>query len=87
MSSRRNFIQQSAALAGGLLASATLDPLAHAANHIPSLDYSVIPEIVQEDFRYEKVNGFRVTPNVYPWFEDLDELVAGIKELILKQLP
>lgn len=78
MSSRRNFIQQSAALAGGLLAFATLDPLAHAANHIPSLDYSAIPEIVQEDFRYEKVN---------PCFEDLDELVAGIKELILKHLP
>ena len=83
MSSRRNFIQQSAALAGGVLAYSPLNPLAHAANHIPSLDYSVIPE----DFRYEKVNGIRVTPNVYPWFEDLDELVAGIKELILKQLP
>ena len=30
---------------------------------------------------YEKVNGVRVTPHVYTSFEDLDDLVAGIKEL------
>lgn len=32
---------------------------------------------------YEKVNGIRVTPNVYTSLNDLDELVAGIKELLL----
>ncbi|MBM3917769.1 MAG: aminotransferase class V-fold PLP-dependent enzyme [Sphingomonadales bacterium] len=32
---------------------------------------------------YEKVNGVRVTPNVYTSLNDLDELVAGIKELLL----
>jgi len=31
---------------------------------------------------YEKVNGVRVTPNVYTSLDDLDELVAGIKELL-----
>jgi selenocysteine lyase/cysteine desulfurase len=31
---------------------------------------------------YEKVNGVRVTPNVYTSFADLDELVAGIKDLL-----
>lgn len=33
---------------------------------------------------YENVNGIRVTPNVYTSLEDLDELVAGIKELVIK---
>ena len=33
---------------------------------------------------YEKVNGIRVTPNVYTSFNDLDELVAGIKEILIK---
>jgi len=50
MSSRRKFIQQSAALAGGVLASGVLDPWAHAANHIPSLDYSAIPDLEEDDF-------------------------------------
>ena len=81
MSSRRNFIQQSAALAGGLLAFATLDPLAHAANHIPSLDYSVIPDMVQEDFRYEKVNGIRVTPMGTPGLRTLTNWSQESKSL------
>ena len=31
---------------------------------------------------YEKINGVRITPNVYTSFYELDELVAGIKEII-----
>ena len=50
MSTRRKFIQQSAALAGGFITAATLDPWAHAAENIPSLDYSKLPLLNDDDF-------------------------------------
>ena len=36
---------------------------------------------------YEKINGVRVTPNVYTSFNDLDQLVEGIKEIIANKKP
>ena len=50
MSSRRKFIQQTAVLAGGLITAASLDPWAHAAEKIPSLDYSKLPLLNDDDF-------------------------------------
>jgi selenocysteine lyase/cysteine desulfurase len=50
MSSRRKFIQQTAALAGGVFVSTTLDPWVHAAENIPSLDYSSLHTLNEEDF-------------------------------------
>ena len=50
MSSRRTFIQQSAVLAGAMITGANLDPWIHAANHIPSLDYSKINALSEDDF-------------------------------------
>ena len=50
MSSRRKFIQQSTLLAGGLITAVAVDPWAHAAENIPSLDYSKLPLLNDDDF-------------------------------------
>ena len=50
MSSRRKFIQQSTLLAGGLITAVAVDPWAHAAENIPSLDYSKVPLLNDDDF-------------------------------------
>lgn len=50
MSSRRKFIQQTAALAGGVIAASALDPWVHAASHIPSLNYEFVPGMDEDDF-------------------------------------
>ena len=50
MSSRRKFIQQSTLLAGGLITAVAVDPWAHAAENIPSLDYSELPLLNDDDF-------------------------------------
>lgn len=50
MSSRRKFIQQTAVLAGGFITATSLDPWAHAAENIPSLDYSKLPLLNDDDF-------------------------------------
>ena len=50
MSSRRKFIQQYTLLAGGLITAVAVDPWAHAAENIPSLDYSKLPLLNDDDF-------------------------------------
>ena len=50
MSDRRSFLHQSAALIGGVFAASAIDPWVHAASHIPSLDYSGIDDMEEDDF-------------------------------------
>lgn len=50
MSTRRKFIQQSAVLAGSLITAATIDPWVKAAEFIPSLDYSNLQSMDDNDF-------------------------------------
>ncbi|NBX39796.1 MAG: hypothetical protein EBR54_10380, partial [Flavobacteriia bacterium] len=43
-------MHHSAALLGTVFAATALDPWLHAAEHIPSLDYSSTPEMDDDDF-------------------------------------
>ena len=49
MSDRRSFLHQSAALIGGVFAASAIDPWVHAASHIPSLNYSGIEDMEEDE--------------------------------------